>query len=129
MASKQAQTFAEMIAPSNPEVQKLATGLRALARKLVPDAVEEIDTPAKMLVYTFIPGTYKGAAFGLALQKNHVNIMFGKGVELMKVDRKKLLEGTGKLARHIKITSLEQVNDPAVAALIQEAVARTPRSR
>jgi hypothetical protein len=122
------KTFAELIAPHSPEVQGLTRKVRALVRKLVPEATEEIDASAGMLVLTFIPGTYKGAVLGVTPQKNYVNIIFSKGVELMAVDKKGLLEGTGKFARHIKIRSAEQINDPAVRVVIKEAAARTPHA-
>lgn len=125
----QDKAIAQLIAPYSPEVQQLTKALRELGRKVIPDALEEIDTTAKLLVFTFIPGTYKGAILAIAPQKSYVNIIFSKGVELQQVDSKGLLEGTGKLARHIKIRRPEQVEDPAVRVLIKEAVARTPRSR
>lgn len=123
------KAVAQLTAPYSAEVVQLTKALTELVREVVPDALEEIDTATKMLVLTFIPGTYKGAILGIAPQKSYVNLMFSKGVELQQVDAKGLLEGTGKLARHIKIRRPEQVADPAVRALIKEAVARTPRSR
>jgi hypothetical protein len=125
----QDKAFTQLIAPYAADVQKLCTALRNLVRKLVPDAVEEIDTSAKMLGFSFIPGTYKGSIVGIAPQKSYVNLMFAKGAELQEVDPKGLLEGTGKLARHIKFRTLEQIKDPAARALIEEAARRTPRSR
>jgi hypothetical protein len=121
--------IAKLLAPYSPAVQDLTRHVRAMVRGIVPDADEEIDAAAKMLVETFIPGTYKGAILAIVPQKNYVNIIFSKGVELLEVDSRGLLEGTGKLARHIKIRSPEQVDDPAVRTVIEAAVARTPRSR
>ena len=125
----QEKALKQMLASYAPAVRDLTLKMRARVRKIIPDALEEVDTSSKMLVFTFIPGTYKGAIVGLAPKKEYLNVMFAKGVELMEVDAKGLFEGTGKLARHIKIASLEQIEDPAVKALIKEAAARTPRSR
>jgi hypothetical protein len=121
-------TLEQLLAPHSPAIRKLALALAKRIREVLPDAEEEIDLTSRMLVFTFTPGKYKGAIVGVALQKDYVNIMFARGVELLKVDKKGLLEGTGKLARHIKIRSPEQVDDPAVYALVKEAAARTPRA-
>jgi hypothetical protein len=122
------KALAQMLAPYAAAVRDLTLTTRALVRKIIPDAVEELDTSSKMLVFTFIPGTYKGAIVGLAPKKEYLNIMFAKGAELTAVAPKGLLEGEGKLARHIKIKSAEQLDSAAVKALIKEAAARTPRS-
>ena len=115
------KAFAELLAGSTPEVRDRAQKTRALARKLLPDAEEEVDVPAKMIVERYIPRTYKGAIVAIAPQKSYVNINFPRGVELMSLDEKKLLEGTGKLARHVKICSADQPKEPALHVLIKEA--------
>jgi hypothetical protein len=120
-------TMDQLLAGQSPNVQKLARALKKRIRTLLPEAEEEIDLTSKMLVLTYTPGKYKGAIVGVALHKDHVNIMFARGVELLGRDKQGLLEGTGKLARHIKVRSLEQVDDPAVHALIEAAEAITPR--
>lgn len=121
------KAFAELMAPYSSDVQELARKTRELVREVIPDAREEVDFSAHMLVATFIPGTYKGAIVTIMLQKSYVNIMFAKGVELMEVDETGLLEGTGKKARHIKVRDGERIKEPAVRALIKEAAKRTPR--
>lgn len=119
--------LAELLAQYSPDVRDLALKLRALVRKLISDAVEEVDPKAKLFGYNFLPGTYKGLILTIAPQKSYVNVIFSKGVELMALDSTGLLEGTGKLARHIKVRTEERLNDPAVQALIEAAAARTPR--
>jgi len=56
-----------------------------------------------------------------------VTIIFSKGVELAALDSTGLLEGTGKVARHVKVHDEQRLKDPAVQALIEAAAARTPR--
>jgi hypothetical protein len=102
--------------------------LRALAREVVPDAVEELDPSAKLIGFTFQPGTYKGLIVAIAPHARHVNLMFSKGVELIEVDSSQLLEGTGKKARHIKFHQPGDVDRPEVRSLIEEAARRTPRA-
>lgn len=49
--------------------------------------------------------------------KNHVNLGFNYGAELPDSDN--LLEGTGKLFRHIKIKYVEQLSDKSLIALLK----------
>lgn len=51
--------------------------------------------------------------------KNHVNLGFNYGAELP--DPEHLLKGTGKLFRHVKIRSADQLIDPALRALVRYA--------
>jgi len=121
------EAVAHLLAPCDPVVRKLATKARALVRELIPDAQEEVDSAAKLIGYSYLPETYKGLILAIALQRSYVNLMFSKGVELMAVDPDGLLEGTGKLARHIKVRTPERLEMPQVRELIKEAAARTPR--
>lgn len=121
------EAFSQLLESYSSEVRELATKSRALIQEVVPDAAEEVDATAKILGFTFIPGTYKGLIVAISPQKNWVNIMFSKGVELMELDTAGLLEGTGKVARHIKVRDAERLAQPEMRALIAAAAARTPR--
>lgn len=123
-----AEDVADLLAPYSAEVRALALELRALIRDVVPEAAEELDPSAKLIAFTFIPGTYKGLFAAIALQKAHVNLMFSKGVELVDRDTSGLLEGTGKKARHIKIRDRERLTEPGVRTLITAAAELTPRA-
>jgi len=48
-----------LLAPYSPALRNLALATRALVRKLIPDAAEEVDPKAKLFGYTFLPGTYR----------------------------------------------------------------------
>lgn len=108
-------------------VRELVSQLRALVRQTVPDAVEEPDTSANLIGYTFQPGTYKGLIVAIAPHASHVNLMFAKGAELVEVDRGGLLEGTGKKARHVTFRDSGDVSRAEVRVLIEQAARRTPR--
>jgi hypothetical protein len=56
---------------------------------------------------------------------HHVNLGFYYGAGLP--DPEGLLEGSGKELRHIKIHTLEQVKQPAVRKLVEEASRHLPR--
>jgi hypothetical protein len=117
----------ELFAPYPPEVRELGVRARALMRELLPDAAEEVDTKPPLLGYTYRPGTYKGLILALMPQKSYVNVVFSKGVELLELDSAGLLEGTGKVARHVKIRDAERIDHPGLRALVTAAAARTPR--
>jgi hypothetical protein len=118
---------AELLAQYSPEVRDLAMKVRALVRSAIPDALEEVHPPTKMIGFTYLPGTYKGLILTVSPQKTYVNVIFSKGVELMELDPTGLLEGTGKLARHIKFRGPERLDDPNVRTILEEAAVRTPR--
>jgi len=117
--------FARLLQLHSAEVRDLAEKARALVHKVVPDAAEEFDESAEMLAFTYQPGTYTGLIAAIVPQKRYVNIMLSKGAELVEMDESGLLEGTGKVARHIKVRSADRLDDPAVRTLIAEAAART----
>ena len=54
--------------------------------------------------------------------RGYVNLGFYQGAEL--ADPKRLLEGTGKGLRHVKIRTLADANRPPVRALVAAALAR-----
>ncbi|MFD4183081.1 DUF1801 domain-containing protein [Rhodococcus sp. NPDC058514] len=121
-------SVADLLAPYDQEVRDLVLATRNLVRRIAPDAIEEIDTSARLIGFTFIPGTYKGLIVAVAPQKSYVNINFSRGVELAAGhDPAGLLEGTGKRARHVKIRDAQRLALPELRALIEEAAARTPR--
>ncbi|MGH8794966.1 MAG: DUF1801 domain-containing protein [Stackebrandtia sp.] len=119
--------WSEVLETCDPEVRGLAQGARRLLRETIPDAVEEVDASARLLGFTFQPGTYKGLVAAVTVHKKHANIMFGKGVELAEHDDAGLLEGTGKRARHVKVVSADRLEDPRVKDLISRAASLTPR--
>jgi len=110
-----------------PAVQTIAHGLRGLVLEIAPDTIEQVDTAAKMLAYGFAR-TYKDMICVIMPLKAGVNLGFPHGASMS--DRAGLLTGTGKRARHVRVTSLDQVATPAVRELIELAVdlARQQRS-
>ena len=66
------------------------------------------------------------AAFGYVNAfKAHVNVGFFRGAEI--ADPKRLLEGTGKFMRHVKLRSGDHVNTTALMKLIETAYADMKR--
>jgi hypothetical protein len=112
----------ELLAAYDPAVSAIALKAREVVLATLPAVIEMVDVPAKMLGYGY-EQTYKGTICGIALHKAHVNLMFAKGTELADPDG--LLEGTGKKARHVKLTAPEDVERAAVIDLLTAAAALT----
>jgi len=65
-------------------------------------------------------GTEKEGQFcGVFVYKNHVQISFSKGTEL--IDPKKLLNGNGKYRRHINYTKSKQIDFEQLELLVMQA--------
>jgi len=113
------QAVTEFLATYSPEVRDLALKTRALILEVIPHAVEQVDPPSKIIAYGF--GLKMADIICvIAPYKSHVNLMFSRGTELP--DPRGLLVGTGKRARHVKITSDRDLKAPALRALVEAAV-------
>lgn len=96
-------------------VRLIALRLRGLVRELFPEAVEQIDLPARMIAYGFKP-TYKHMICTIMPYAGWVNLGLPRGAELD--DPAGLISGTGKHARHVRLTSPERVDQPEVRTLL-----------
>jgi hypothetical protein len=103
-----------------PEVQGLIRQVREFVLEAYPTALEQVDMPSRIIAYGK-DRTYRDMVCAIAPQRKYVNLMFARGTEL--TDAEKILEGTGKRARHVKIRSDADINRPAVRDLLREAVA------
>lgn len=112
-------TVDEFLAEYPAEVQSIAMKVRLLVREVMPDALEIVDVPAKMIAYG-TENSYKGMICVISPYAKHVNLGFARGTSVP--DPAGLLEGTGKRARHVKLKSLEDVERPEVRALLEAAV-------
>jgi len=57
---------------------------------------------------------------GIFVSKNHISFEFSFGYKMN--DKKKLLEGTGKFRRHLKIKSLSDIKGKDVVFFVKQAV-------
>ena len=114
-------TFADVLVGRTPLVAELATALRVLVREVDPDVVE-VPWPRQGTVgFGIGPRKFSEHYAYLALHPRHVNLGFNQGAELP--DPAGLLGGEGALLKHLRVTSLEQVHDPAIRDLLVEAKA------
>ena len=121
----------DFLASYAPQIQSLVFELRDLVLAAFPGAIEQVDPPSKIIAYGIADGTAYGTAYGtdrtyrglvcaIAPYREHVNLMFARGVELS--DPQHLLVGTGKRARHVKIQTSADIENPALLDLLNEAI-------
>ncbi|HMB91107.1 MAG TPA: DUF1801 domain-containing protein [Rhodothermales bacterium] len=115
----------ELLDKSNPSVRKLALAARDMVRQVVPEGEERIYPRPRMLSYGF-SAKMKAQFCAIITHKEHVNVQFARGVDLP--DPEHLLEGTGKKVRHVKIRTVEDVQQEALKTLVQEAAVLTQAS-
>jgi hypothetical protein len=102
------------------EAREIALCLRKLISDVFPTGVKHIDSKSAMMIYGFDEKTYKGVICAIAPHMKHVNLIFTKGTQIP--DPSRLLNGTGKLVRHIKIRSEAETENPALRLLLEEAL-------
>jgi hypothetical protein len=115
-----------LLADHGPEVRAIFGALTALVREAMPDANEQLDLPDHLLAFGFgPPGGTRLRDFAVALipHRAHVNVQLADGALLD--DPTGIIEGTGKRIRHGKCGSVDDVNLPALRAiLVQQAAQR-----
>ncbi len=108
-------TFDQILA-LEPRHAGLLHAIRALVLVLHPDAVEVCRPGDRAVSWGW--GPRKGSeAYACALPyRGHVNLAFYHGVDLP--DPAGMLRGTGKAMRHLSLTRPDDVDRPAVRALL-----------
>ena len=112
----------EMLQSRPEQVGRTLQATCAAVRKAAPHACEHIfENYVIGAVFTFT-GKLGGAFCHPVAYAGHVNLGFNRGVEL--ADPKGLLEGTGKLIRHLRVDGPATLRRRAVRDLIEQAVAQ-----
>jgi len=97
----------------NPALKEVVSAVRRLVKKTTPAAAEAVN-PWGVPVFEL-----NGTLCFLMVGKHHVTLGFAQGTSL--ADPARLLEGTGKNVRHVKLDEVEQVSNPHLRNLILEA--------
>jgi hypothetical protein len=120
-------SFEDVIRASSTEVAPLAYRLRGLIARVYPDVIE-VPRPAEHHAQYGI-GTSRGSEIFAYIcpLKDYVRLGFHYGGQL--TDPKRLLQGTGKRLRHIKIYSQADADRPEVRRLLQAAVRERQKAR
>ena len=118
-------TFDELLADVEPDLAAIARRLRAIIRAVDVSTVETVRLGDNAATYGVGP---KKMTYGYAYimpMRGYVNLGFYQGAML--ADPKRLLEGSGKSLRHVKIRSLTDANRSPVRALVAAALVRRRR--
>ena len=124
---KDDRAFARIAADAPPEIQQLGYAVRSLVYDVLPQTVEVVWPKQGSVGWGTGPKKFSEQFAYLMLFKQHVTLGFYYGGELP--DPTGLLPATGgrqasgRLAmRSLKITTLDQAQQPALRALLREAV-------
>ncbi len=99
----------------NSKLRPVADAVRALVRKAAPQSRENVNPWGVPTFESNGPFCY------LMIGKNHITFGFPRGTSLQ--DSAKLLEGTGKNLRHVKLREVSDVHDANLRQLVVEACA------
>ncbi|MDQ4003447.1 MAG: DUF1801 domain-containing protein [Actinomycetota bacterium] len=119
--------FEEIAAAFEPPVRDLAKRTRALIMEVYPEVVEVPWVQQNVVGYGVGPKKMSEHFCYIAFHKDHVNLGFNQGAELP--DPEGLLEGPGKMLRHVKIAKHDDLEDLAVRRLLEAAKAHRVSTR
>jgi hypothetical protein len=121
-------TIEEFLKSHTPKVQEVSLELRKIAMELLPETEEILYEGWKNFTYgTGKSRTDKDLIIYIAPFKDSVNLGFYRGTNLP--DKKKLLKGTGKLLRHIKLKTMADYEIEDIKQLITEAKIEQMRTK
>jgi len=117
------EQLAGFLAKFTPEVAAQAEAIRNVMRRRCPAANELVYDNYNALAIGYGPTERTSEViFSVAVYPRWVTLFFYQGKGLPDPERR--LQGSGNQVRHIRVDSLELFEDPAVCALMEEAVAR-----
>lgn len=98
-------------------MEEIAAAMRARIEALLPGIAETVKYGGTL--YHPPGGKPEDGVCGVFAYTAHVSLIFPRGVDLD--DPAGLLQGKGKFRRHLKLTSLADIEAPAVEAFILAA--------
>lgn len=113
------EAFEQAIQSFSEEIKDLARKTRKLIYSLVPEVVEVVWVKQKNTGFGTGPKKNTEHFCWLMPAGKHVTLGFNYGAELP--DPANLLEGTGKLFRHVKIRSAGDLSKPDLIRLLKIA--------
>ncbi len=115
----------ELLAERGPRIRTLASAARRCVLELTPQSWELIyDTYALSIAFSWTEAL-RDAYCHVAAYSEHVNLGFNRGAELS--DPHRVLSGTGKLIRHVRLNCEVDLERPELRALIEDAAAHAFR--
>jgi len=113
-------TFEELLQLSEETMRPIVTALQETVFQVDQNACEVVRLGDRAATYGVGPRKMLDGYAYILPHKKWVNLGFYQGADL--ADPAGLLEGTGAKMRHVKIRSVDDANQPAVQALIRQAL-------
>lgn len=113
------EAFEVAIQSFSEEIKRLARETRKLIHTVFPEVIEVVWIRQKNIGFGTGPKKNTEHFSWLMPASKHVSLGFNYGAELP--DPKKILEGSGKLFRHYKIKSVDDLSNPDLIVLIKFA--------
>lgn len=114
----------DLLLGHSPSIQEIALQARDLILAIQPTAHQEVEKGwGGYWLFKQVAGAGNTVCW-LSLHKKHVSLGFSQGTELD--DPAKLLEGTGKHSRQLKLKSQQELHQPELIQLIAQAWERQP---
>lgn len=115
------------LAPYDPQVTSLALALREVVLEEAPEAIESlVNGYAVAIGFSFTGKPLKDGFCHVVTYSTHVNLGFNRGAQLPDPDE--ILEGSGKLIRHIRIRNHGDLDRPLVRRFVRAAIAQVESS-
>ena len=112
-----------IIAKQPPEMAKLTRAVLTKLRPRFPGAVELVYDKRRGMVLGFCPDEHASNVINsIAVYSKWINLFFFEGDTLP--DPEGLLQGEGTVVRHVRLTRADDLDRPAVKALMAEALKR-----
>jgi hypothetical protein len=105
----------DFLSQYDEQVFRNALTLRKIIFANLPDIIEQIDIPARMIAYCY-GQKYSELICTIIPSKKGLKLGFNWGTELPDPD--KLLQGNGKISRYVEIKSEEQIKSKAIKNLL-----------
>ena len=105
----------------DPPIQSLALGLRKLIHEELSPCHEHIFNMRSKVVlwYSASERVIADGICGISVFLRHVTLVFTRGSDLH--DPRRILEGTGKKMRHVRLNKLSDLGRPEIRSLLRRA--------
>ena len=110
------QEVTGFLAEQTPAMGALAQTLREKIMAIRPDLEQSLSVKLGVIYFK-----HNGVVCALSLHKAHVNLHFYKGTELS--DPHQVLQGSGKVLRHLKFKKPADIDKAILNEYVQEAYA------
>ena len=114
------------LAAYHPHVSNLTLAVREMVLEEAPDAIESISKGYAVAIgFSFTGKPLKDGFCHIVTYSSHVNLGFNRGALLH--DPNGVLQGTGKLIRHVTIRKENELDRPFVRRYLQAAIEQIGR--